>query len=365
MSLVEDLHAAGLTGRGGAAFSTGVKVAAAHDHGAHLVVNACDGEVGAAKDAFVVEHHLAELVEGAHLVAPGRGRSIRFATHRGSRTAALLAAAGLDVLEIPGRYVSSEESALVSAAQGGLARPMTKRRPFVTGGRDAQGRRVPPTVVLNAETVWRIAQVATHGPAWFRSVGTDAEPGPRLVTLTGAVAWPGVLETRAGVPVADLLAAAAPQEGAEHVVVGGLGGALVPLRSLRALRWTGEDLATVGATIGPGVVDVLDPQRCPVRTVGGYLRYAAGETAGQCGPCMFGVPALAAAWDRLAADPGPAAVHEVRRHAGLLPDRGACRFPDGVSHFAASALRALGPHLDAHAAGTCPAHERSTRAHHA
>lgn len=365
MSLVDDLHAAGLTGRGGAAFSTGVKVDAAHDHGAHLVVNACDGEIGAAKDAFVVEHHLEELVRGAHLVALGRRRGIRFAAHRGSRTAALLAAAGLDVLEVPGRYVSSEESALVSAAQGGLARPMTKRRPFVTGGRDADGRRVPPTVVLNAETVWRIAQVAEHGPAWFRSFGTEPEPGPRLVTLTGAVSWPGVLETQAGTPLAELLAAAEPARGAEHVVVGGLGGALVPLHRLRALRWSSDDLARVGASLGPGILDVLDPHRCPVRTVAGYLRYAAGETAGQCGPCMFGVPALAAAWDRLLADPGPAAAHEVRRHAGLLPDRGACRFPDGVSRFAASALRVLGPHLDAHAVGTCPTEGSVARVHHA
>ncbi len=74
MSLVDDLHAAGLTGRGGAAFSTGVKVRAAHDHGAHLVVNACDGEIGAAKDAYVVEHHLDELLRGASLVADGRRR---------------------------------------------------------------------------------------------------------------------------------------------------------------------------------------------------------------------------------------------------------------------------------------------------
>lgn len=80
---------------------------------------------------------------------------------------------------------------------------------------------------------------------------------------------------------------------------------------------------------------------------------------------MFGVPALAAAWDRLLADPGPAATHEVRRHAGLLPDRGACRFPDGVSRFAASALRVLGPHLDTHAVGTCPTEGSLTRAHHA
>ncbi|QIM22566.1 formate dehydrogenase [Phycicoccus sp. HDW14] len=356
MSLVDDLAAAGLTGRGGAAFSTAVKLRAARDHGAALIVNACDGEIGAAKDGFVVEHHLDELLHGAALVA-GRNRGTRFAAHRGSRTAALLAAAGVDVLEAPDRYVSSEETSLVSLAQGGLARPMTKRRPFVTGGRDADGRTVRPTVVLNAETVWRIAQVDAFGPTWFRSFGTEAEPGPRLVTLAGAVAHPGVLETEAGVPFADLLTACGADPDAEHVVVGGLGGALLGVPDARECRWSSADLARLGASVGPGVVDVLDPARCPLDTVGRFLDHAAGETAGQCGPCMFGVPSLAAAWHRLTERPSGAAADEMRRVAGLLPGRGACRFPDGVSRFAGSALRTLEPHLAAHAAGPCPTQE--------
>jgi hypothetical protein len=76
-SLVSLLADAGLTGRGGAAFSTATKLEAARAHRAQLVVNACDGELGAAKDGWVVERHLAELVEGARLVA-GR-RRVRYA----------------------------------------------------------------------------------------------------------------------------------------------------------------------------------------------------------------------------------------------------------------------------------------------
>lgn len=358
MTLVELLDAAGLTGRGGAAFRTAVKVRAAHDSGAHLVVNACDGEIGAAKDAHVVEHHLDALVRGTELVAPGRRRTVRFAAHRGSATAATLHRAGLDVLEVPGRYVSSEETSLISLAHGGLARPMTKRRPFVHGGRDAEGRRIAPTVVLNAETLLRIAQVAEHGPQWFRSFGTPEEPGPRLVTLTGAVTWPGVLETQAGVTVVSLLEAAGAAPGAEAVVVGGLGGVVLTAAEARGLRWTTADLARYGGSLGPGILDVLDPARCPLHTVTAYLDHAAGETAGQCGPCMFGVPSLASTWRRLVEAPSRRHLDDVRAAAGLLPDRGACRFPDGVARFAASALRALEPHLAEHAGGTCPTERR-------
>ncbi len=82
--ILDLLDAAGLTGRGGAAFSTAVKVRAAREEGAAVIVNACDGEIGAAKDAYVVEHHLAELVRGAELVTPARARSVRYAAHRGS-----------------------------------------------------------------------------------------------------------------------------------------------------------------------------------------------------------------------------------------------------------------------------------------
>ena len=353
--ILDLLDAAGLTGRGGAAFSTAVKVRAAGEEGAAVIVNACDGEIGAAKDGYVVEHHLAELVRGAELVTPARARSVRYAAHRGSAAATTLQRAGLDVIEAPARYVSSEETSLISLAGGGLARPMTKRMPFVRGGRDSAGRTVRPTVVINAETVWRVAQIAAHGPAWFRSFGTAAEPGPRLVTLTGAVQHPGVLDTEAGVPLAGLLDAAGADPAARHLVIGGLGGVVAPLADAREVTWSTADLARFGGSVGPGVIQVLDPQQCPVEVVGAYLALAASETAGQCGPCMFGVPALSAAWGDLVVDgPSPARLDVVRARAGLLPDRGACRFPDGVARFTASALGALEPHLDAHRTGRCP-----------
>ncbi len=364
-TLADVLDAAGLAGRGGAAFSTATKVRAARASHAELIVNACDGEIGAAKDGWVVEHHLSELVHGATLLAAGRRRGVLFAAHRGSRTAQLLSAAGLDVLEAPPRYVSSEESALVSLAGGGLARPMTKRVPVVTGGRDSRGARIRPTLVLNAETVWRVAQIAERGAAWFRSYGTPTEPGPRLVSVSGYVATPGVLETQAGVPIRSLLDAAGGRHpGAPAVLVGGLGGAFLSPDEAGRLQWSRESLATVGAAVGPGVLTVLDPWTCPLDVVGQLLRYAAGESAGQCGPCMFGLPAVAREWDDVVLRPSRAGEDRVRRRVELLPDRGACRFPDGVGRFTASALRVFGAHLSLHAGGACgyPSRRSESRA---
>ncbi len=361
--LVALLAEAGLTGRGGAGFSTATKLEAAHRYGARVIVNACDGELGAVKDAWVVANNLDEMVEGARMIAGRADPRVLYAAHRGSPTETRLLAAGLDVLDVPARYVSSEESALISAAHGGLARPMTKRAPFVTGGADSRGKRIRPTLVLNAETSWRVAQIARHGASWFRSFGTVDEPGPRLVSIHGLVRHPGVIETQAGVPVRGFLAAAGawvPDDAG--ILVGGLSGVFLAAAEAAGATWSSEDLRAYDGAVGPGVIEVLDPRHCPLDLVVRRLAYAAGESAGQCGPCMFGLPALASDFAALVTRPDPGALDRVRGRLGLLRDRGACRFPDGASRFTASALRVYAGHLEEHAAGPCPLRARS---HHA
>ena len=359
-NLLAELAEAGLTGRGGAAFSTSVKLNAAFTNSSDLIVNACDGEIGAHKDAFVVEHHLPELVAGARLVARRRRQRVWFAAHRGSRTLALLAEAGVRTLEVPHRFVSSEGTALVSLAHGGLARPLSRRTNTVDGARDASGRRIRPSVVLNAETLWRVAQIAEHGAAWFRSFGTADEPGPRLASVVGHVSTPSVVETQAGVPLLQLLdAAGGLGHGARHLLVGGLGGAFLTTDEARDTVWTTPSLRRYGASVGPGIVTVLDPARCPLMVVGELLDYAAGESAGQCGPCMFGLPATATAWRQVRRTGSPEALHELEGHLGLLPGRGACAFPTGVAGFGRSALRVFGDEIERHREGRCCALERT------
>lgn len=355
MTIADQLRQAGLTGRGGAAFATAVKVEALASRGTRLIVNACDGELGAVKDGWVVEHRLDELVQGAGLISR---RDAQYAAHRGSATATRLAAAGLDVLEVPHRYVSSEESALVARAAGDLARPLTKRVPIAFGATLTDGRRVRPTVVLNAETVWRIAQIAADGPEWFRAQGTVAEPGPRLVGVGGAVGRPGVVEVAAGVPIATIVAAAGGYVGTPGPVsVSGLSGGLLTAAEAATAQWSNTALAAFGIGMGCGTITCLAGQECPLETVRSWIEYAAGETAGQCGPCMFGVPAAAA--ELVAIIDGHAsrdATSRLRARIDLLRGRGACRFPDGVAGFIASVLRAFPDHLAAHAeSGRCDA----------
>ena len=350
--LIDLLDAAGLTGRGGAGFSTAVKVRAAREHRAEVIVNACDGEVGAAKDAWIVERHLPELLEGVALVTGGRGR-VRFAAHRDSVTATRLVAAGLELLAVPHRYVSSEESALIALAGGRPAKPMTKRAPFVFGGRDSQGRAVPPTVVLNAETVWRVAQIHRLGPGWFHSFGTRDEPGPRLVAVGGTVDAPGVVEAAAGVRLSDLLERAGVRSQVRYVGVGGLGGVVLTRADAEQTRWDTPTMRRHGGSLGPGVLTAWDPSECPIDIASRLISYGAGESAGQCGPCMFGLPSLAAAWVAFGRRPSVAGRAQLATWLDLLAGRGACHHPDGVARFTRSALGVLAPEFAAHADGVC------------
>lgn len=346
--LVSALRAAGLDGRGGAGFSTATKIEQAITHRSALIVNGCDGEIGAAKDAAVLTHHLADVQHAIGLIDPP---SVRFAVHRGSPLQARLAAAGLDVLDVPRRYVSSEASALVSLAAGGQARPLTKRTRLVAGGLDPTGRRLPATLVLNAETLLRIAQIATHGPGWFRSIGTLDEPGPRLVTISGAAQRPGVYESAAGTRLTQVLAPAGPS--AAPVLAGGLAGGWIRAHEVPEAIWSRAELRARGADLGAGTLFVLPPQACPLAHTAELTRYAAGESAGQCGPCMFGLPAVATDLEHLLRGDRVAA-ERLWRRVGQLSGRGACHFPDGVARLLTSTLTTFADVVGDHLHRTCP-----------
>ncbi|NKY51497.1 NADH-ubiquinone oxidoreductase-F iron-sulfur binding region domain-containing protein [Nocardia vermiculata] len=338
MTTVSELvAAAGLTGRGGAEFPTAVKIDAARRHDAELIVNACDGELDARKDGWVVARFLPRVLEGARHLTRQR---IRVAAHRDSETLATLQAAGVDTLAVPRRYVSSEESALTQLAHGGAARPLMRFEPIVAGSRTRTGRRLPPTLVLNAETVWRIQQIIEFGPGWFRSYGTPDEPGPRLITVVDGVGAPGVYPGEAGLPVTEILYRAGGLVSPMRALwIGGLGGGFLSGTSARRAAWSRAGLAPYGLRPGAGTIRVLGTQCDPWEEILRAVTYAAGESAGQCGPCMFGLPAVRDDVAAVAAGDRGEALDRLAHRLGQLAGRGACRFPDGIAGFLGSALR--------------------------
>jgi len=351
----------GLTGRGGAAFSTGRKlasVAAATDP--VVVGNGAEGEPASSKDRRL-------LATAPHLVLDGLQLAARAV---GSRTAYLYAPADLlrtrlepalrerrdDVpvptVASPDAFLSGEESAVVQAVQGGRAVPTaTPPRVFERG---VHGR---ATLVQNVETLAHLALLARFGAAWFRGVGTSAEPGTRLLTVSGAVAAPDVLEVAGGALLADALAlAGGPTEPLDAVLVGGYHGAWVPAEAVADVALSRHGLAPYGATPGAGVVLALAESSCGLRAGADVAAYLAGQGARQCGPCRNGLPALAGTLRALAdGRPSPLLVAEVQRVSRLVEHRGACHHPDGTVRLVRSTLRTFSAEVAHHLAGRCTA----------
>jgi len=356
-ALVGALEAAGLTGRGGAGFPTHRKLAAVGGAGRRVVVvaNAAEGEPASAKDRALLAANPHLVLDGLRIAADALGtRALHL--YLGARAdsgpvAAALAEragsgydrAGVAVHTAPDTFVAGEESAVVAAIEGRPPVPADKARPVF-----AHGVGGAPTLVLNVETLAHLALVARYGPAWFRAAGTADEPGTFLVTVGGAVREPGVREVPYGVPLGDVVIPAAP---VRAVLAGGYHGTWAPLDPRIPLSRAG--LAAYGATPGAGVVSALDARRCPLDAAARVVAYLAGQSAGQCGPCLNGLPRLAETFGALAR--GHPQQGEVARLAGLVAGRGACHHPDGAVRFVASTLSFFADDVAAHLAGRCVA----------
>lgn len=347
--LIDAVAAAGLRGRGGAAFPTATKLAAVAGRRGRkvVVVNGAEGEPMSRKDRVLLERAPHLVLDGAVLAAQAVGARevIVAAPEDAARARASLAqalaerpdAAGVRVVGIPRRYLAGEETALVGfLSGGGLTPTLAPPRP------DQRGVSRRPTLVQNAETLAHVALIARHGGAWFRALGTADRPGSALATLSGAVARPGVYELAPGMALGRLVEVAGGLvEPARAVLVGGYFG--------RWLSWPQAERLALDADLGAGVVCVLGASACPAAELARATAWLAGESAGQCGPCVHGLAAIADAIERMVAGRADAdVVTRLERWCGQVERRGACRHPDGVARFVRSGLQVFAGELDDH-----------------
>jgi NADH:ubiquinone oxidoreductase subunit F (NADH-binding) len=325
------------------------------------VVNGAEGEPMSAKDRALLELAPHLVLDGALLVAEAIGaRDVVVAVKRsawptGEAVVQALAerrdVRGVRLEWVPDGYLSGEESALLQALNGGPAKPtVVPPRPYERG----LARR--PTLVDNVETLAHVALIARHGADWFREVGTHEHPGSMLVTVGGAVARPGVYEVALGTRVADVI------EGGEWraALVGGYYGSWLSATEARSARLDNVSLRDYGGSVGAGVVVALPVEACPAAEVARVVRWMADENAGQCGPCVHGLAAIAETVTALAVgSAGGDASARLERWTGQVDGRGACHHPNGVARFVRSALRVFAEELDDHRRhGPCSACSR-------
>lgn len=372
-ALIAALEASGLTGRGGAGFPAAIKAAVARGkgRGGTIVVNAMEGEPASDKDALLMIRAPHLVLDGAQVLAAVSGaRSVVVCVPEGrdhvaaaaaravaERTAARWAPVVETVVRPPDRFVAGEESSLVGWIEGGQSLPAfrpDKSVPLRIGRKGA--------LVHNAETLAHVAVIARGGPEAFRSRGLPEDPGTSLVTVSGAVSQPGVVEVDRGTPLIDIVSRATPLGPPQALLVGGYGGAWVAPEHF-ATPYASLSLRAIGATAGVGVVVVLGQEACGISETARVAHYLAGQSAGQCGPCVYGLPAIADDLARLAAGHvDPALPARLDQRLSEVEGRGACRHPDGVVSVVRSALRVFATDVHVHSRGTpCACWDRPTQ----
>ena len=367
--LADEIADAGLRGRGGAAFPLSLKLEAVRRgrRAPVVVVNGCEGEPMSNKDRVLLCSLPHLVLDGALAIARTIGANevivaVDELNPRAEDTIAWALAqrpelrrdgVRADLVAMPGGYVSGQESAIVQWLNDGVAKP-TARAPRVT----ERGVSRQPTLVSNAETLAHAALIARHGARWFREVGTQEDPGSALVTVSGAVARPGVYEVSHGSTLGSLVTAAGGlSERTRAFLVGGYAGGWLDMDQARQARLSPAGLAPFGARLGAGIVVALPERSCPVAETARVAGWLADHSAGQCGPCVNGLAAIA---DALAAvchgDDGRASLPRIARWCQQVTGRGACAHPDGAAGFVSSALRIFAEELADHARhGLCDA----------
>ena len=306
--VISQVSAAGLSGRGGAAFPTGIKWRAVADGEGtkHVVANIDESEPGTFKDRLLCELDPLAIVESitvAGLVVGAEEGWIYIrgeyplATQRLRHAIAQARAVGwlgtdaagsgqhfdIELRRGAGAYICGEETALFNSLEGFRGEPRNKP-PYPT----THGLFGRPTVVNNPETLLNVSEILRIGPEAYRNVGTEGSPGTKLFCLSGHVGRPGMYEAPFGMPLGELLALAGGVQGTlQAVLMGGAAGSFVGPDALD-LPLSLEDTRTAGTTLGSGPVMVFNDTADMGAVIERLAEFFRDESCGQCVPCRVG-----------------------------------------------------------------------------
>ena len=311
--IIKVMKDAGIRGRGGAGFPTGLKWEFASKSKAdqkYMLCNGDEGDPGAFMDRSVMEADPHSVLEGMIIGAKAIGASKGVIYVRAEYPLAIkrlqmaidqakaLGLLGENILNSgfdfdltiylgAGAFVCGEETALMRSIEGkrGMPRP---RPPFPAH----KGLWDKPSVLNNVETLAGIPQIILNGAEWYRSLGTEKSPGTKVFALTGAINNVGLVEVPMGIPLRRIIndiGGGIKGKGRKFkaVQLGGPSGGCIP-ESLLDTPVTYEDIAKTGAITGSGGMVVMDNNNCMVGMAKFFLEFTAEESCGKCPPCRVG-----------------------------------------------------------------------------
>jgi NADH-quinone oxidoreductase subunit F len=356
---------AGLRGRGGAGFPTGVKWALVPmgddaPRPKYLVVNADEMEPGTFKDRLLLEGNPHQLIEGVILAAYAIQADLSYIFLRGEYTVAeerlhhalheayeagylghrILGTDWTFDLHLHmsiGRYICGEETALLNALEGKRATPRTKP-PFP----QISGLWGKPTIVNNVETLCNVPPIVARGADWFKGLSRTPNGGTKLFGVSGKANRPGLWERPLGTTIGEILELAGGMR--DGVTLRGIipGGASTDFLGPEHLDvpMDFDAVARVGSRMGTGTMILLDDQTCPVGMVHNLMQFFAQESCGWCTPCRDGLPWVQKVLGAIEAGAGqPDDIDLLHRHARLLgPGLTFCALAPGATAPLGSAL---------------------------
>jgi len=298
--VIAEIKAAGLVGRGGAAFPTGIKwegAANAPGDEKYVICNADESEPGTFKDRVLLLDDPHSTIEGMCIAAHAVGASKGIIYLRGeypyilpvledalteARNANYLGGAfDIEIRVGAGAYICGEETALFESIEGKRGFPRVKP-PFPT----THGLFGKPTVINNVETLCNVPLIIEKGADEYRKIGTEKSPGPKLFCVSGDVEKPGLYEVPFGVTLRELLEMAGCGT-FQAVLFGGAAGAFATPEHLD-VKLTFEDLRAAGLPLGSGVITVFDETRDLRDVLARLGKFFAHESCGKCYPCQMG-----------------------------------------------------------------------------
>jgi NADH-quinone oxidoreductase subunit F len=312
-SVIEQIKASRLRGRGGAGFLTGNKwdfLAKAKADTKYVVCNADEGDPGAYMNRNEIEgdpHSLLEgMIIGAYVTGATEGivyvraeyplavrrlnRAIEQAREYGLLGQNILDRGfnfNIELVQGAGAFVCGEETALIASLEGFAGRPHP-RPPFPA----QEGLWGKPTNINNVETWFNIAPIVARGPAWFAETGSVKSPGTKVISLVGKVQNTGLVEMPLGTPlrtfIYDIGEGAVAGRRVKAVQTGGPSGGCIPLEMLDT-PVDYESLAQLGSIMGSGGMVVLDEDNCMVDVARYFIEFTHSESCGKCVPCRVGL----------------------------------------------------------------------------
>ena len=318
---------AGLRGRGGGGFPTGLKwkfTLASQNDKKYVICNGDEGDPGAFMDRSVMEGNPHSVIEGMMIAAKAIGADEGYVYVRAEYPLAVermrnackdAEAVGLlgdnlfgtdfsfrlNIMEGAGAFVCGEETALIASIEG--KRGMPNPKPPFPAQKGLWGK---PTVINNVETLASVPGIFLNGAENYRSVGTEKSPGTKTFALTGHVANTGLIEVPFGTTLREIVynigggvtnnAGQITNENFKAVQIGGpSGGCLTP--DMLDLPLDFDSLKSVGAMVGSGGLVVMNNQTCIVKIARFFMQFTQNESCGKCVPCREGTKQMLALLD--------------------------------------------------------------------